>query len=151
MNASRRSSPGKPSTSPPASGERSKGRTRLVIGDADPSVLQWLRGVLTPLGAEVVEVGSGTELELHLASNPADLVITNSQLPSGTGLQALARARASGDTTPFIVYTSLQKELLRVFVSDASGTVLSSRVVDSENLVALAEGMLNQRRSEDAG
>ncbi len=154
MNAQRRrrsSKPAAPSTSsPPASGEREKSLPRILIADADPSVRAWLRPVLSRVRSDILEVSSGTELELQLMSTAgAALVITNAQLPSGTGLQALARARATGNSTPFIVFTSLQKHLLRVFVSDAAGTVLSSRVVDADNLVALAEGLLTQAANEN--
>jgi CheY-like chemotaxis protein len=131
----------------PVSGGRQSGRAprrvRILLAEADEKVRDWLRRPLSRLAGTVSEAGSGPELEaLLLEEGPFDLVITNAQLPVQSGLQVLARLRARGETTPFIVVTSIHASLLRVFVSDAEGTVLSSRMVDPQNLVALASSLM---------
>jgi hypothetical protein len=46
-----------------------------------------------------------------------------------------------------VVVTSIHQCLLRVFVSDAEGTVLSSRVVDGDNLRTLASNLIEAGRN----
>ena len=120
---------------------------RILVADPDQQVRDWLRRPLSQLAADVCEAKSGLELEAFLRQKgPFDLVITNAQLPAQSGLQVLARARAQGKMTPFIVVTSIYQTLLRVFVSDAEGTVLSSRMVDGENLTVLASTLIARSR-----
>jgi DNA-binding response OmpR family regulator len=124
-------------------------RPRVLMAEPDERVRKWLRRPLSKLTSDVSEATTGLELEAQLRQNgPFDLVITNASLQAPSGLQVLARARAQGSVTPFIVVTSINQALLRVFVSDAEGTVLSSRVVDSENLGVLV-GMLVARSASN--
>lgn len=127
----------------PQSGPRPTRRPRVLIADADPVARGWLKPIVSHLDAEILEVGTGLELQLMLSrKGPFDLVITNARLPAPSGLQVLATVRAAGSSTPFIVVTSFQQNVLRVFVSDAEGTVLSSRVVDADNLAVLARNLI---------
>jgi DNA-binding response OmpR family regulator len=145
------------STDPPVSGEKrrapaigSTGRVRVALADHDAEVRGWLSKTLTRL-ADVVEAEHGIELERTLRdAGPFDLVVTRANLPVQTGLSVLARCRAGGDATPFVVITSVQRKSLTVFVSDAEGTVLSSRVVDSDNLLALALSLIERARRAGA-
>lgn len=118
----------------------------MLVGDADPEVRRQLVMHLSPLRPSVYEADSGTRLDELLKSGPFDLVVASAQLPMVTGLSVLARARSRGDKTPFIVVTSHHALVLRVMVSDDSGTVLSSRVVDGENLATLAKNLVERRR-----
>ncbi len=100
------------------------------------------------IDARVDEAGDGAELERLLGEDgPFDLVITSSQLPQQSGLSVLTRVRSRGLTTPFVVVSSVHDSLMRVFVSDAEGTVLSSRVVDPENLRTLALNLVDNGRN----
>lgn len=131
----------------PVSGGRRSGPAprnfRIVLAEADEKIRDWLRRPLARLTGNVREATTGVELEALLREDgPFDLVITSSQLPGQSGLQVLARLRARGESTPFIVVTSIHESLMRVFVSDAEGTVLSSRMVDPQNLVALASSLM---------
>jgi DNA-binding response OmpR family regulator len=121
---------------------------RIVIAEADATTRGWLRPALAAVAAQIHEVSDGNELERLLESDgPFDLVITSAQLPLQSGLQVLARARSRGVLTPFVVVTSVHEYLLRVFVSDAEGTVLSSRMVDRDNLLTLAMNLIDASKS----
>ncbi len=121
---------------------------KIAIAEADAKMRAWLGPVLLPLGADLHEARDGHELEALLErKGPFDLVITSSQLPAQSGLSVLARARARGVSTPFVVVTSIHQFLLRVYVSDAEGTVLSSRVVDGDNLRTLASNLIEAGRN----
>jgi DNA-binding response OmpR family regulator len=115
----------------------------VAIADGDRATRAWLKPLLGLPGARIQEVEDGDALERLLQeSGRFDLVITSSTLPVRSGLSVLARARCRGSTTPFIVVTSVHGNLLRVFVSDADGTVLSTRVVDGDNLRNLAQNLI---------
>jgi DNA-binding response OmpR family regulator len=137
-----------PDGSDPMSSGRRSGRAprnvRIALAEADPQVREWLRRPLSRLTPVLSEAESGPALEALLENEgPFDLAIANAQLPGArSALEVLARLRARGSAIPFIVVTSVHQSMLRIFVSSAEGTVLSSRVVDPQNLVALAESLL---------
>lgn len=121
---------------------------KIAVAEACSKTRSWLLPLFRPLGAQVHEAEDGAELESMLdRDGPFDLVVTSSQLPIQSGLSVLARARSRGVLTPFVVVTSVHQYLLRVFVSDADGTVLSSRLVDGENLRSLASSLMQRARS----
>lgn len=121
---------------------------KIALADPNPVVRGWLKPALRTLDAEFVEVETGDALEAALyRDGPFHLVVTSARLPGQSGLQVLAAARGRGDTTPFIVVTTFREALLRVMVSDAQGTVLSSRVVDGDNLAVLARGLIERHHS----
>ena len=133
-------------TIPPQSGSR-RARARAIVANGDADVRLWLRKLLTPLNLEVWEAENGTELEELIATangEPFAIIISSSKLPGPSGLQVLAAARSKGSSTPFIIITSHQRDLVRVFVSDAEGTVLSSRVLDGNNLAVLARNLADK-------
>jgi CheY-like chemotaxis protein len=116
---------------------------KIVIAESNPATRSWLLPLIGAIGARIHEAPDGAELERLLEEEgPFDLVITSSQLPEQSGLSVLARVRSRGSQTPFIVVTSVHESSLRIFVSDAEGTVLSSRVVDGDNLRNLALNLI---------
>lgn len=120
----------------------------LLVADTSSEARATLEQALAPIGPRVViHAEDGDELErVFFGQGPHDLVVCRAVLGARSGLQILAKARACGTAASFIVYSSLEGPWLRVFVSDAQGTVLSSRVVSLEGLAHLAGGMLEARR-----
>lgn len=135
----------------PVSKTTLRNNARILVADADETSRLWLVNTLSQLGAQVVEVTNGKELQHQLTREGSfSLVVTQARLPAPSGLQVLANTRAARSTTPFIVITSFQRNLLRIFVSDAEGAVLSSRVVDSSNLTEVARGLLRGSNAEQS-
>ena len=100
------------------------------------------------MGAAVTIARSGVELEEALGRDgPYQLVITSAHLPDKTGLGVLAHARSHQIQTPFLVLVSGQRPMVRIMVSDGSGDVLSSRVVNGANLVALSSQLMHSFRA----
>lgn len=117
-------------------------RTRVLLAETDPVVRGWLAPALErALGVapDVVEHVQG--LERGVLEDEFHLVISNARLAEDSTLTSLARVRSAGSATPFIVYTSFNDSLMRVLISDSEGTVLSSRVIDLDNLVDLARSL----------
>jgi DNA-binding NarL/FixJ family response regulator len=95
----------------------------------------------------VTHASDGDALEqTFFDDGPFDLVVCRALLGARSGLQVLAKARSEGKRASFIVYSSLDTAWLRVFVSDAQHTVLSSRVVSLDGLSELARGMVESQR-----
>lgn len=107
-----------------------------ILVAAEPRMADHLVEVVAPAGPVRRAIG-GDELELQLRRGGVALVVCAAQLSGSSGLQSLARARASGDKTPFVIVRSVQGASYHLLVSDASGAVLSSRVLDAPNLVTL--------------
>jgi len=68
--------------------------------------------------------------------------VSAAELPDKTGLCVIADARRMGITAPFVVVVAAYYPRLRVLVSQTGGNVLSSRMLDQNNLVALAGEMM---------
>ena len=125
----------------------SRAAPRLLRAEADRAARGLLLPWLSELGTDIEEVRDGNQLEKALLSGARyHLVIASARLPEPSALQVLARVRRNGVTTPFIVVTSVHGNMLRIFMSDSEGTVLSSRMVDGQNLASLIAGMIENQR-----
>jgi DNA-binding response OmpR family regulator len=123
-------------------------KRRVILADSDAVQRGWLEPVL-PSAMAVTGVGTGAQLESELLTGRFDLVIASARLDSDSTLQTLARIRANGDRTPFIVYSSLRESLMRVLVSQVDETLLSSRVLDLDGLASTARMLLDRRPKRD--
>jgi CheY-like chemotaxis protein len=135
-------------TEPKTSHRVARSPYSVLIADTSAESRTTLEQALASLGPQkVAHAGDGDELErLFFDEGPHDLVVCRALLGARSGLQVLARARTAGKRASFIVYSSLDGPWLRVFVSDAENTVLSSRVVSLEGVAQLAAGMLEAAR-----
>ncbi len=138
--------PDEETTRPPASKPRP--RRRVLLGCDAAGTYEWLASELARTGAEVTVARSGTAVETALEHDgPYQLVITSAHLPDKTGLGVLAHARSLRIETPFLVVVSGQRPMVRIMVSDGTGDVLSSRVVNGANLVALSTQLMQPFRA----
>lgn len=124
----------------------SRAPLRVLLADADSEARSAVQGALSSLGPfTVAHAANAGDLErLFFDDGPFDLVVCRADIGAGTRL--LGRARSSGRTGSFIVYSEVAP-WLRVLVSDCDDTILSSRVMPLENLSGLATGMLEASRS----
>lgn len=138
-----------PTTTPPTSRRSSRSSYAVLIADTSADARATLQDALVGIKSRLVaHAKDGDELEdLFFNRGPYDLVVCRALLGCRSGLQVLAKARAARRFASFIVYSSLDGPWLRVFVSDAESTVLSSRVVSLEGLAGLAAGMLEANRA----
>jgi signal transduction histidine kinase/CheY-like chemotaxis protein len=74
----------------------------VLVADDDPSFRRVLTGLLTPMADRLLEAADGREALDLLASNPADLVLTDMRMPGMDGSALLSRLPAS---MPAIIVT----------------------------------------------
>lgn len=66
---------------------------RVLLAEDERTLRLPLAGFLRSLGAEVVEVASGSEAITELEQQPFNLVITDIVMPGADGITVLQRAR----------------------------------------------------------
>ena len=123
-------------------------RSKILIAISDAGLSDRIRSALEGTDADQIALQPGDQLEDALRLHgPFELVLASAQLGSESSLQSLARVRQTGDSTPFLVLGHSQGETLRVFVSDGEGVVLSSRMLNAENLARLAADYVTAKRA----
>ncbi len=121
--------------------------TRILLAVPDALLSERVRRALSQVNCQLVELKAEEDFLGTIAQGEFALVIASAQLGRDSSLQTLARVRQAGHSTPFFVLGAAHGASFRVFVSDGEGVVLSSRVVDSENLGRLAEGYVAPSRA----
>ena len=125
-----------------------KPHTRVLLAAASPEVELAVLPIIRALNARVVQVKDAAGLAEALQKRGCfDLVLSDGQLPGGTGLGILAIARQAGQRPPFILVQSVHQSLIRVAVGGGLRGVLSTRVVNDVALIELAEELLGLHES----
>ena len=70
-------------------------KTRIVVAEDDPDILELLVFVLTEAGFETVAVGDGLAALAAIEADPPKLAILDIQMPGMSGIEVLRRIRAS--------------------------------------------------------
>ncbi len=80
-------------------------KTILIIDD-EPEIVELLTEFVKQLGHSVLSASNGLQgLEIATSQNP-DLVISDINMPKMNGLEMLEKLKASGNTTPVILFTA---------------------------------------------
>jgi PAS domain S-box-containing protein len=87
------------------------GRLRVLYVDDEPSLLEIGKLFLEADGEFVVDtLTSATEALSHLISERYDAIISDYQMPEMDGIAFLKHLKASGNQTPFIIFTGRSRE-----------------------------------------
>src|SRR3954451_8714162 len=89
------------------------GPPRLVVVDDEPELRQILLEYLGRHGFAVRTAASGQELNVHLAAEPADLLILDITMPEEDGLSIARRIRAHS-AIPILMLTAANDVVDRV-------------------------------------
>jgi CheY-like chemotaxis protein len=118
---------------------------RVLLAGDDEAERQWLCFALRPLPCVVVQVRGGTELELErqlCGAEHFDLIISDVCTAGPSGLEAAARARRAGLTTPIIFMTSSGDDAVKATVDTLRDAVLVTRPIEAEDLLGLVRHWL---------
>lgn len=115
---------------------------RVVLAEDDAALQQILALVLSESGYQVTTVSDGAKLG-QLLRDPAskahfDLIVTDVNMPGGSGLDVIDLLRQSGDNTPVIVVTAFPQEEIRKRAHDL-GLRLLAKPFELETLRAAVD------------
>lgn len=88
---------------------------RIVLADDEPKLRDLFARYLTGLGHEVRTAADGNEVMAALASDHADLLVTDINMPDMDGIEILTTLRRNGSELPVIAISGggyLDKNLL---------------------------------------
>ncbi len=96
-----------------------KPRSRILVVDDEPAMVQYLTVVLTRDGYEVLQALNGHEALALIRQKPPDLVLLDVMMPEMDGFQVLRELRASEEfrDLPVIILTALtaEQDIVRSF------------------------------------
>lgn len=80
--------------------------TKILVVDDDPFVRDVLTMILEAGGFEVDVAGDGAAALARHGANPADLIISDMNMPAMDGLELIKRVRSRDDDVPIIILTA---------------------------------------------
>ncbi|MGP3697267.1 sensor histidine kinase [Rhodobacter sp. NSM] len=89
-------------------------RSRILYIDDDPVLARLIQKALARVGIEVVHAPDATEADRLLLGEKFSAVVLDHYLPSGTGIDILARMRAAGSKVPAIYVTGSSEATVAV-------------------------------------
>jgi two-component system chemotaxis sensor kinase CheA len=93
----------------PAAAQQTKQTPRILVVDDSPTTRAILRNVLTAAGYSVRTASDGVEALEKLRQHPADLVVSDVQMPRMNGLELTRRIKAQF-ALPVVLVTGMEKE-----------------------------------------
>src|SRR5688572_12793838 len=79
---------------------------KLLVVDDEPIICHSFRRAFTATGIEVHTAGSVAEGWARVGADEPDVIVTDLQLPDGSGLDLFERVRAADPTRPVIFITA---------------------------------------------
>ncbi len=120
-----------------------RGRTALVVDDS-AAMRRQLCQALQRAGLYTVEAGDGAEAWRRLRSAPADIIVTDINMPSLDGLKLLSLVRADGAhrATPVVVVTTEAGEPDRCRAQKLGANAYLVKPVQSREVLEVVERLL---------
>ena len=111
---------------------------RVLLAEDDQAMCEILAMVLSEAGYQVATVADGAELRRLLREVRFELVVTDVNMPGGSGLDVIELLRQNGDTTPVIVVTAFPQAEIRKR-AQALGLRLLAKPFELETLRAAVD------------
>lgn len=115
---------------------------RVILAEDDAAMREMLEVVLSEAGYRVTTVADGEKLTRSLQEASAnarfDLIVTDVNMPGGSGLDVIGQLRQNGDETPVIVVTAFPQEDVRKRARDL-GLRLLAKPFELETLRAAVD------------
>jgi CheY-like chemotaxis protein len=120
-----------------------RARPTVLVVDDEPDIGAAVRMVLEgALGVRVVVASSGPQgLSLLESSQPVHLIISDFKMPGMNGLEFLRRALEAHPTTPTMLITAFERELVDQIDESLARTVLT-KPLDPRPMVKVVQKLL---------
>lgn len=121
-------------------------KTVLVVDDSCSSRLL-LTSILRSAGYQVIEAADGKEALSRLEEHPADLIITDLEMPRLDGITMLRQLRASGpnSATPVVMLTGAPDQSLRDLGAEAGAQAWLVKPYKPVEVLAVARHLLERK------
>tara|TARA_A100001391_G_scaffold203155_1_gene194728 strand:+ start:218 stop:754 length:537 start_codon:yes stop_codon:yes gene_type:complete len=119
---------------------------RCVIADDIRSSREMLKRWMREIGVETFTGSNGGEAWQHLKRVPCDLLITDIEMPSMSGLDLIRQLRSDSDPKcnqlPIIVITSLSDEKMSDLADEFQATTIVIKPLEKSVVLSVAEKLL---------
>ena len=126
---------------------------RVLVVEDDPGILRPLEVALTKAGYDVIAARDGKEAMRFWREQPADLVITDLQMPERNGIELLLELRAQSQATPVIAMTDGGRTKQMDLLGDAKllGAVQTiAKPFRLADMLALVDQLTRSKEARDA-
>lgn len=123
--------------------------TRVLVIDDDAVVRDVLTRMLEHAGYDVTQSGDGTAGVKTFSSAPADVVVTDMNMPEMDGLEVIRALRAIDPAVPIVAISGgglFSKQMLLASASTLGADEVISKPFDLQEIVASLERALGSRR-----
>lgn len=110
---------------------------RVLVVDDEPDLRRGLSLLLAPRGFSVTEAGSGAEALEALARGPADVVVTDLQMPGVSGMELLAEVKRRWPATVVVVLTGFGTIQSAVWCLQHGASHFLTKPFDNDEVVTL--------------
>jgi CheY-like chemotaxis protein len=107
----------------------------LVIDD-DPGIHTLIRGLLRPLGCDMVSAFDAVQGPMKARRAKPDLIVLDINMPGGTGFKVLKQLRNMDETfeTPILVYSAVEREQLDASIRESPVTFILPKPATPEEI-----------------
>jgi two-component system phosphate regulon response regulator PhoB len=128
-------------------------KTRLLLAEDDPAMVELLRFTFEKEGFEVVSTPSGEEALLLAAESPPDIVILDWMLEELSGIEVCRRMRRASESSalPIIMLTARGEEADRVRGLETGADDYVTKPFSPPELIARIRAVLRRVRPALAG
>jgi DNA-binding response OmpR family regulator len=119
-------------------------KTKILVIDDDPDILELLQYLLSKEGYSVVTLPDSREVEILLYDEEFSLLIIDRNLPCVEGTEFVEKLRAGGDTTPVIFLTAKNSKEEKIEGFVRGGDDYITKPFDNDELLLRIEALLRR-------
>ncbi len=120
--------------------------SRILIVDDEPAVRRLLQSILEDPRREIEEANGVGQARKVLASGEVDVVVTDQQMPDGTGLDVLTAARECDPTIPVVFLTGVGTIQLAVDAMKAGAFDFLTKPFQADQVLAVVDRAAERAR-----
>lgn len=117
----------------------SESSPRILAVDDDPVILRLLSNFLVPAGYEVLEYTRPANARKRLEAGGIALLITDLNMPGGTGLDLARELRRGGADLPIIILSGSINDDTRKAADDLGGVLCITKPLDQQQFLRVVQ------------